>query len=269
MDMALSVGSIKIRKGIGYVEKKDHLSIRIRANKKFTNLQLEDWLAQNLTFKKGHSILDIGCGGGNFFPIFAKNVSSSGVIVGIDQSAELLAVAQKVKIKTPRILMTLDMNQSLPFISESFDGVTSTFAIYYVENIKEILNEIKRVLKSSAEVLFIGPGPRNVLELWTFNQKVFGVKNDKRIEQRSARLQEEFFPLMKNMFKNVKLETIPIHLIFPNSYEFVRYYLATLLYEESVEKTKYVPKYETLIDMAQPFLKVSKEVIVLRGKKDI
>ncbi|GEM_PF-4093513 len=80
---------------LGYKESIDALSVRIDAHKKFSNFSLEDWLEKNLSFGDGDTILDIGCGSGNFFPVFSRKIGERGVIVGIDQSRELLAKALK------------------------------------------------------------------------------------------------------------------------------------------------------------------------------
>ncbi len=259
--------SEKQKNWLGYTETKNNLAIRIEANKKYTDIKLEDWLFRNLAVKKNNVLLDIGCGSGNLFPIFSKKLGASGMIVGLDQSSELLAEAQKTKIKTRKILMRWDMNQEFPFLADNFDGIISTFAIYYVDNVSVMTQEMRRVLKTGATVILLGPGDGNARELYEFNNRVFSITKDEKISLRSSRLEKEFYPAMKRIFKKVSIQTIPINLVFPNKKEFLRYYLATLLYEESVKKTGVVPQPQQLLEMKLSSLKISKEVVVVRGTK--
>ncbi len=264
----MSVGKTAVKRDwLGYTEKKDNLAIRIEANIKYTDLKLEDWLLKHLPVRKGQTMLDIGCGGGNLFPTFGKKVGPQGIIVGADKSDELLAEARKVKAPGRRVLMSWNMNDPLPFLEGTFDCVVSTFAIYYVDDVNAMTKSIHKVLKPRASVMLIGPGDRNAWELYEFNKQIFGIGKDEKVNQRSSRLENEFYPAIKEVFKNVKLTTIPINLVFPNKKEYIRYYLATLLYEESVRKTGKTVTPQELMAMPMSSLKISKEVVVVRGTK--
>jgi ubiquinone/menaquinone biosynthesis C-methylase UbiE len=257
----------KAKNALGYDEKKDHLSIRIEAHKRFSNFSLEDWLGENLSLGKGQTILDIGCGDGNFFAIYSQKLGKEGVIVGIDKSPELLARAQDRPVATSKLILHWDINQPFPFIGESFDYVISTFAIYYVDETRAILEEIRRVLKPQGEVLLIGPSDNNAGELYAYNQKVFGFGRDEKISQRTNRLEQEFYPAMKSLFKPASMDVIPSQIQFPSQEEFLKYYLATLLYEESAQKAGSRPSLEALKAIVLPAYVISKEMIALRGKK--
>lgn len=252
---------------LGYTEKKDNLAIRIEANVKYTDVKLEDWLVKHLPVRNGQALLDIGCGGGNLFPFFGKKIGSDGLLVGIDKSKELLAEANNRKALGRRLLMSWNMNDGLPFVDGTFDCAVSTFAIYYVDNVAEMTESIHRVLKPGARVMLIGPGDRNAWELYEFNKGIFGIGKDEKVNQRSSRLEKEFYPALKKAFQEVKLTTIPINLVFPNKKAYLRYYLATLLYEESVQKTGRIPSPEEIMNAPMPSLKISKEVVVVQGKK--
>jgi len=159
------------------------------------------------------------------------------------------------------------MNQPLKFTESHFDHVISTFAIYYVDQVEAILKEIHRILKPGGQVLLIGPTDKNAGELYDFNGKVFGIEKDPRISQRSDRLEKEFYPVMGKMFNGVTATKIPIKMVFPSREEFLRYYLATLLYEESVTKTGRTPAAEEFNVKGMKTFEVSKEMVVVRGLK--
>lgn len=253
---------------LGYNETQDALSIRIEAHKRFSNFSLEDWLDERFPVKSGNIILDIGCGSGNFFPLYSKKIGDHGAIVGIDQSCNLLSEAMKCECNTPRILLKWNMNNRFPFMDNSFDYIISSFAIYYVNETEPIIKEIKRLLKPKGEVFLIGPTDRNARELYEYNKMVFGFDEDERIDKRTNRLEHEFYPGMETIFGNSNIEKIPSKLIFPNKTEFIRYYMATLLYEESIKKACLKPDAKELFSVKMLSYEISKEMIMLQSKKN-
>lgn len=48
-----------------------------------------------LDLKRGHSVIDVGCGTGLSFPLLEEAVGSEGRIIGIDQSPDMLAKARE------------------------------------------------------------------------------------------------------------------------------------------------------------------------------
>lgn len=254
-------------KEVGYNEKRDCLSIRIEAHKKYSNFSLDDWLSRNLSIKEGQSLLDIGCGDGNFFGLYGGKLGRGGLVVGIDQSDELLEKASKRETAASTLLLKWSMNDTMPFVPSSFNAVISTFAIYYVDDVSRILGDIKRVLRDGGEMLLIGPTDANAKELYDFNELVFGIKRDEKIGIRTNRLQTEFAPAAQGVFKNCRIETIPSKIQFPSQDEFIRYYKATLLFEESLKKTFRAVTDEYLKSIPFPAWEISKEMAVVRGEK--
>ncbi|KJS15922.1 MAG: hypothetical protein VR69_11740 [Peptococcaceae bacterium BRH_c4b] len=250
---------------LGFEEKLDNLTIRINAHIKYSNFSLESWLEDVLPIKEGDQILDIGCGSGNFFSIYHKMSGGRGIIVGIDQSEELLFKATKQPI--PKILVKWNMDYFFPFIDCTFDFIISTYAIYYATNIKVILEEINRLLKQSCMFYLLGPSINNAKELYVFNEMVFSFPIYNEAIIRTSRLENDFFHESNLIFKNVNLERVQRKLVFPDKYEFIKYYKATPLYEESVAKAGYVPSDEILFSIKQIPLEISKEMILLKGEK--
>ncbi|HRT71394.1 MAG TPA: methyltransferase domain-containing protein [Syntrophales bacterium] len=252
---------------LAYTETATALSIRIRAHKEYSNFSLEDWLAAYTALREGSALLDLGCGSGNIFPLYSDRLGPSGLVVGIDQNEELLEKARTVKMAPALVLLRMDLNQPLPFLRGSFDHAISTFAIYYVDDPSLILGEVRRVLKESGEMVLVGPAAGNAGELYTLNEAVFGYGRDEKVTARTTRLEKEFHPLVASLFDDVRLEKIPSRLVFPNKRELVKYYMSTLLFEESVKKTGFSPTEEDLMAMEFGGREISKEMVVLRGKK--
>jgi ubiquinone/menaquinone biosynthesis C-methylase UbiE len=258
----------KKENSLGYDEKANALSIRINAHKAFSNFSLEYWLLNNVALVKSAKMLDIGCGDGNLFPILSEMIGDTGVIVGIDQSEDLLQKASQKKVHSHTFLMKGDMDLGLPFIDESFDCVTSFFAIYYAKDVGNILREIRRVLKSSGQLILVGPTGNNAKELYDFNRMVFGFAMDDKANVRTNRLEKEFYPKSLLIFKKTEIDKIPSKLVFPDKREFIRYYMATLLFEESSIKAGYSPDANKLLSLDIPLLEISKEMVMLKMSKN-
>ena len=252
---------------LGYKECKESISIRIEAHKRYSNFSLEDWLEENLPFRKGDIVLDLGCGSGNFFPAYSSMLGDKGVIIGIDKSSELLAEASDKESDSSKILLECDMDHKLPFVAASFDHVVSTFAIYYADDPVCLLEDIWKVLKAGGRFCFIGPTDKNAAELYQFNKLVFGFDRDEKVDLRTNRLEKEFVSASASIFKNVTTDKIQRKLVFPDKGEFVKYYMATLLFEESVKRSGVKPLTEQLISIDFQSLEISKEMIVVWGRK--
>ncbi|MDN3513527.1 MAG: class I SAM-dependent methyltransferase [Candidatus Brocadia sp.] len=251
-----------------YTETQHNLAVRIKAHKHFSNFSLEDWLNSHLNLRSGAALLDLGCGNGNLFPVFEKMLGERGLVVGIDKSDELLSGASNQNCITHTLLLKWDMNARMPFLEGSFDYVISSFAIYYVDDVTAIVGEIKRILRQSGEVFLIGPTDNNAKELYEFNKRMFGFGRDEKIDKRTNRLEREFYPVLKTLFTNVAINIIPSKLVFPGKKEFLEYYTATLLFEESVKKCLSKPNMETLDVHDISPIEVSKEMVILKGIKN-
>ena len=252
---------------ISYDEKSEKLAIRIGAHRNYSKFSLEDWLLKKLPLKQSDVLLDVGCGGGNFFKVYDELVGLTGVIVGIDKSAELLEAAARVETACKKVLLEWDMDVVLPFVAASFDLVISTFSIYYALDCGSILNGIRKSLKAGGQLCLIGPTDKNASELYALNKRVFGIARYQEADRRTRRLETEFMPAVKNAFSQTRAEIIDSKIVFPDKRELMRYYMATLLFEESGKKTGKNFKLEDLLDIEWPEAQISKEMIVIWGKK--
>ncbi|MFA5339652.1 MAG: methyltransferase domain-containing protein [Candidatus Omnitrophota bacterium] len=260
----------KTAQNLGYSESQENLSVRIEAHRRFSSFSLEDWLERHLPAAEDGLILDIGCGNGNLFPAYLKKLNRKGGIVGIDKSRELLLQAQKAIADFTPLLLQLDMNNKLPFLENTFDYALSAFSIYYADDAEAIIKDVKEVLKPRGEVFLIGPTENNAKELYEFNKKLFNLNHsmDEKAAKRTARLEKEFYPIVKDVFGQAKKEIIPSKLKFPDKNEFIRYYTATLLFKESCEKTGIDPSREKLNSIRLESWDISKEMAVIHGKKN-
>jgi|SRR3989344_257418 len=90
---------------------------------------------------KDKEILDIGCGSGYIGKSFLKNNR----VTFADINQEEL---DKIKEKNA-IVKKIDLNKKLPFKDDQFDLIICADVLEHLENTKEILKELKRILKGS------------------------------------------------------------------------------------------------------------------------
>lgn len=109
---------------------------------------------------KGKSVLDVGCGSG----LDAKHYFKNGArVFGLDISEKEIEMARRLGVGQ---FVTGDMN-ALPYPSESFDLVTSYYALQASRDVPRALDEMVRVVKSGGTILVLAKHPlRNLLEGW-------------------------------------------------------------------------------------------------------
>jgi SAM-dependent methyltransferase len=100
---------------------------------------------------ENESILDLGCGNGAFgYELLSKGAK---FYKGIEGS-KLMAEDAKTNLKDLNGLICHQSMESYEFESETFDIVTSRFAIHYITNIEELFMEIHKSLKSNGKFIF-------------------------------------------------------------------------------------------------------------------
>jgi SAM-dependent methyltransferase len=248
---------------LSYQETGDHLAIRIRAHQEYANLRLEDWIIAHAPVSRGGALLDVGCGDGNLFGVWSQMLGPEGLIVGVDQSEELLARAEARPAGCRRLLLNLDMNNLAALRPGSFDTAVAAFSIYYAERPAEMLERLRRLLKPEGRLILMGPTRRNAEELFQLNERVFGFPGEDRALLRTARLDEVFLPAARSLFAEVNVSIMQRELRFPSVDEYIRYYRATLLFEESCGKAGRTPTAAQIADNGWSLTTLNKEVLVI------
>jgi len=108
-------------------------------------------------------VLDVACGPGAVTKALAKR--SSARIVGLDLSEEMLREGQanvgSSKL-VERVSLVLGRGEQLPFADATFDALTFTYLLRYVEDPQATLTELARVVKPGGPIanLEFGVPPR-------------------------------------------------------------------------------------------------------------
>lgn len=110
---------------------------------------------------RGERVVDVGCGTGKVPVVVADRVLPGGEVVGIDASAEMIAMSRKraaaagVEVAFHRAVM-----EDLPFPDDHFDVVLSCQVLHHVpRDVKvQALSEMRRVLRPGGRLLLCDHG---------------------------------------------------------------------------------------------------------------
>lgn len=122
--------------------------------------QHDIWRAQTMK-KMGDltdlSALDLCCGTGDWTLDLADAVGSSGSVVGLDFSENMLAIAQaKIEQRADKNVSLIQGDaMALPFEDDSFDLVTIGYGLRNTPDYLTVLREIFRVLKPNGRLVCI------------------------------------------------------------------------------------------------------------------
>ncbi len=109
----------------------------------------------NLNVAPNASLLDIGCGEGSFSMRILEKVPE-GKLLGIDRSANMIALARKKMVDHPHFSAEQHDVLTLPFESQ-FDGVVSFWCLQWCSDLKTAYDHIFHALKKGGQLLTIVP----------------------------------------------------------------------------------------------------------------
>ncbi|MDT0202028.1 methyltransferase domain-containing protein [Nocardioides sp. AE5] len=104
-----------------------------------------------LRLAPGDAVLDVACGPGLFTKAFAEAVSPSGIAVGIDMSAPMLARARTANAH-PRAAYVFADATDQPFPDDAFDAVNCYAALYLIPDPWAAFEEMCRVLRPGGRI---------------------------------------------------------------------------------------------------------------------
>lgn len=118
----------------------------------------QNFLMKKTEIKQGEKALDVGTGTGEMAFELAQLVGEGGHVIGLDLSQDMLKVARQ-KADALALPCTVDFVRGnaleLPYADDSFDGVTSGFALRNVTDIQKVIAEMRRVVKQGRKVVCI------------------------------------------------------------------------------------------------------------------
>jgi ubiquinone/menaquinone biosynthesis C-methylase UbiE len=133
------------------------LGRRVARSMNITHSRLTDWGLGHVAVEKDHTILDVGCGGGETVHKLAA-LARDGKVYGIDYSKASVAASQSRNaqlIQAGRIAIAHGSVSHLPFTGPTFDLVTAVETHYYWPDLSSDMREILRVLKPGGRLVII------------------------------------------------------------------------------------------------------------------
>ena len=164
-----------------------------------------------LALRAGEHVLDAGCGTGLLIQGMSSTIGPGGRIVGIDFSDDMLEVARNRCDGISHIELQQGSVTQLPFDDNSFDAVSCTQTLLYVDDVETALSELYRVLKPGGRVAIIETDWRGVV-LSSPNQAMTRKILDAwDAAVSSPNLPVKLIPMLKKQkFGAIKTEAIPV-----------------------------------------------------------
>jgi ubiquinone/menaquinone biosynthesis C-methylase UbiE len=235
---------------INYQETSKDLLKRIDIHEKYGARDIDKWNIEVLNPQPSNRILDVGCGAGKQCFLYSDYTKGQAVITGGDFSEELLDKARSKKAGRgdPNIdFQFLDFNKPFSFNDNSFDFVSSAFAIYYATNLQFTFNEAHRVIKPGGRLFVTGPLPENKLMFYQIIQEA----TNQVIPPMpgSSRFKGDIFNTISSIFAKTELLTFENPLTFPDVTPFIDYVRASLSEDRKLWTSMFNgnEEYETMI----------------------
>ncbi|MCP3030692.1 demethylmenaquinone methyltransferase [Halobacillus sp. A1] len=110
---------------------------------------------KRMNVQKGDQTLDVCCGTGDWTMSLADQVGSSGKVIGLDFSVNMLSVGIKKKLAARMKQVEFEHGNAmdLPFDDNQFDYVTIGFGLRNVPDYLQVLKEMQRVVKPGGKVV--------------------------------------------------------------------------------------------------------------------
>lgn len=191
-----------------------------------------DILKDKLDIKKGHKILDVGAGSGDFTEYIAEATTGKEIsITALELSKAQVNVGTK-KIKDPRVNFVVGSITKMPFADDSFDYVVGNSILHHLD-LDSSFKEIKRVLKPGGQILFFEPNLVNPVVWVLFKIKPFRKLHGASPDEMAFYRWELKQNIEKHNFKDVSVR--PFDFMFPLIPE--KLFSLTKKIETAVEKT--------------------------------
>jgi ubiquinone/menaquinone biosynthesis C-methylase UbiE len=111
-------------------------------------------------------VLEIGIGSGMNVPLYAAPVQE---VIGLDPAPRLIAMAQRALSRSSLPVEIIEGSaEAIPLDRHSVDTVVTTWTLCSIPRVAVALNEMRRVLKPSGELLFVehGLAPEASIRRW-------------------------------------------------------------------------------------------------------
>ncbi len=110
---------------------------------------------QPMELGEADQVLDLGCGGGWASRVMRKQLGARGMVVGLDISDQMVAVARASSTTYSSLYFLCASAEHIPCRDEIFTKILSISAFYYFADQKAVLKELARVLRPGGQLLLL------------------------------------------------------------------------------------------------------------------
>jgi len=234
---------------INYQETGKDLLTRIDIHEKYGARDIDRWTTEVLQPKPGMKILDVGCGAGKQCFLYSDYTDRNAEVTGGDINEELLerARVKNSERKDHVKFQYLDFNKRFEFDDNSFDLLSSAFAIYYARSMDFTFGEAHRVLKPGGRLFVTGPLPENKQMFYDIIHEA----TSKSIPPMpgSSRFKSGIYQAIEGKFARTSMLTFENPITFPSVQPFIDYVRASLSEDRKLWTSMFNGKeeYEELI----------------------
>ncbi len=159
---------------------------------------------QDVLAKVTGETLEIGFGTGLNLPYYPKHIQK---LITVDANSGMNALALK-RIQASDIVVEHHVlsGENLPFASQSFDSVVTTWTLCSIANVEQALKEIYRVLKPKGKYFFIEHGLSNDLKVQVWQNRLTPIQ---KVIADGCHLNRDIKRLIENQFSQVTIEQFP------------------------------------------------------------
>ena len=136
------------------------------------NAETVEKLVKLLSIDKNSSIVDLGCGTGNYSIAISKTSKN---IVGIDKS---IGMIRQALAKSPTIQFINGSIMYLPFNSETFDSAIAIQVLHHTSNKEQFLRETYRVLRKGSHIALQSCSHEQLQAFWFCHYFKNGLKKE-------------------------------------------------------------------------------------------
>lgn len=232
---------------------KNDKNLNLRANLHSYNINKVDWdkwCYKQIDFKKNSRVLELGCGSGKFWWKNKENIDENLDITVSDFSKSMLKIAKsKLKNINSNFKFQEINAESIPYDDNTFDIVIAQHMIYFVPDIEQALNEIRRILVPGGIFYVTANSSDSMKEL---NELVNDFDSNSGLNSNgySTRFElENGTDILKKYFNKVDVEILNGKILVNDPKPVVEYKASTiqgssiLVGEKKKEFTKYVQDY--------------------------
>ena len=197
------------------LEKVYHVIRNISLKRK---LKLINWFVerQDQSYRPERSLLDLGCGTGDFLQIAQQN---NWTVSGIEPNEEARKIAN---LKTKNSVFEIE--QLLKFTKHSFDVITLWHVLEHLPNLKEHVSVLKTLLREKGTLIIAVPNYKSYdakhyknfwaafdvpRHLWHFNQesisKLFSEENMKVVKTLPMKFDSYYVSLLSEKYKSGRM----------------------------------------------------------------